>query len=114
MSLPARQRHALEEIELRLLDDDPRLKSLFATFTRLTAPEAMPATEAISVRLPRNALLIGLIVTAVLGAVVAALLTGTTPCPRLPAGRVASGPAAIRVTTCHGPPAAGLPGAGNN
>jgi hypothetical protein len=110
MSLPARQQHALEEIELRLLADDARLKSMFATFTRLTAPEAMPGTEAISVRLPRNALLFGLILTAVLGAVVAALLTGTTPCPPVPVGRMASGTAAAHVTTCHDPPAAGLPG----
>jgi hypothetical protein len=112
MSLPARQQHVLEDIELRLLADEPRLQSMFATFTRLTSPEAMPATEAISARVPRAAVLLGLIVTAVLGAVVAAVLTGPAPCPRVPAGRMATGLAAVRMTTCHGHPAAGLPGAG--
>jgi hypothetical protein len=112
MSLPARQQHALDDIELRLLAGDPRLTSMFATFTRLTAPEAMPATEAISVRLPRTAVLIGVIVTAVVGAVVAALLTAPAPCTRIPAGRVAAGPAAIGVTACHGRPAEDVPGGG--
>jgi Protein of unknown function (DUF3040) len=112
MSLPARQQHTLDEIELRLLAGDPRLTSMFATFTRLTAPEAMPATEAIRarLRLPRTTILIGLIVTALLGGVMAALFTATGPCPRVPAGRMAIGPAAVRVTTCHEPPAADQPG----
>ncbi|HEU5421046.1 MAG TPA: hypothetical protein VFV41_25405 [Streptosporangiaceae bacterium] len=112
MSLPARQQHTLDEIELRLLENDPQLKSLFTTFTRLTAPEAMPVTETISARLPRSALLIGLIVTAVVGALVAALLTPNTPCPPFPAGRVAAGAAAVRVATCHEAPAADVTGGG--
>ena len=112
MSLPARQQHALDEIELRLLENDPQLKSLFVTFTRLTAPEAMPVTETISARLPRSAVVIGLLVTAVVGALVAALLTPNPPCPRFPTGRVAAGPAAVRVTTCHVDPTADVTGGG--
>jgi hypothetical protein len=108
MALPARQQHALDEIELTLQAGDPRLKSMFATFTRLTTLEAMPATEAICARLPRVAVLVSLIVAAVLGAVALGLLTATT-CPRIPTGRVAAGPAAARVAVCHDDPAVGAP-----
>ncbi|MFI5062527.1 MAG: hypothetical protein ACHP9Z_00910 [Streptosporangiales bacterium] len=45
MSLPARQRRALDSIEKRLLAGDPRFGSLFAVFTRLTWHEAMPRSE---------------------------------------------------------------------
>jgi hypothetical protein len=45
MSLPASEERALTGIERGLLSRDPRLKSLFAIFTRLTWQEAMPAIE---------------------------------------------------------------------
>ena len=45
MSLPARQRRALDRIERALLAGDPRFGSLFAVFTRLTWHEAMPGIE---------------------------------------------------------------------
>jgi hypothetical protein len=53
MSLPARQQRALDRIDRRLAVDDPRLESLFATFTRLTLDEPLPATERVSARLKR-------------------------------------------------------------
>lgn len=53
MSLPARQQRALDRIDRRLAVDDPRLGSMFATFTRLTVDEPMPATERVSARLKR-------------------------------------------------------------
>ncbi len=49
MSLPARQLQKLREIEGRL-DSDPRLKSLFGIFSRLTRGEAMPWFEDVPVR----------------------------------------------------------------
>jgi hypothetical protein len=45
MSFPARQQRTLYRIEKTLLADDPRLGSLFANFTSLASPKAMPTTE---------------------------------------------------------------------
>src|SRR5215468_840532 len=56
MSLPARQLHKLKEIEGGLTGSDPRLRSLFAIFTRLTRGEAMPWFEDVPVRPVRDAL----------------------------------------------------------
>ena len=50
MSLPARQLRKLEEIEGSLTGSDPRLRSLFAIFTRLTRGESMPWFEQVPVR----------------------------------------------------------------
>jgi len=47
MSLSAREQHALESIEESLCGCDPRLASMLATFTRLTAGEEMPVRERI-------------------------------------------------------------------
>lgn len=47
MSLSVRERHALHCIENGLVGSDPKLASLLATFTRLTAGEAMPVREKI-------------------------------------------------------------------
>jgi hypothetical protein len=45
MSLPASEVRALTRIERGLVSRDPRLISLFSTFTQLTWREAMPAWE---------------------------------------------------------------------
>ena len=45
MSWHARQQRALKKIEKTLLADDLCFGSLFAIFTRLTSPEAMPGIE---------------------------------------------------------------------
>ena len=55
MTLPARQQRALNRIERRLRDSDPRLLSLFAIFTRLTHEEDMPRVEEVKARLARIA-----------------------------------------------------------
>jgi Protein of unknown function (DUF3040) len=52
VSLPARQQRALDRIEIGLESCDPRLKSMFAIFTRLTRGEEVPCTE--RVRGPRS------------------------------------------------------------
>jgi hypothetical protein len=50
MSLPVRQERELQEIEGGLSDSDPRLRSLFAIFSRLTRGEAMPRFEVVPPR----------------------------------------------------------------
>jgi Protein of unknown function (DUF3040) len=45
MSLSASEARTLTRIERSLLSRDPRLSSLFSTFTQLTWREAMPARE---------------------------------------------------------------------
>ena len=50
MGLPVRQQRTLDEIEGRLAGSDPRLKSLFSIFSRLTIGEAMPWFENVRVR----------------------------------------------------------------
>ena len=48
MSLRAGQQRSLDRIESTLVDDDLRLRSLFAIFTRLARDEPMPATEQVT------------------------------------------------------------------
>ena len=50
MGLPVRQQRTLDEIEGRLACSDPRLKSLFSIFSRLTSGEVMPWFENVRVR----------------------------------------------------------------
>jgi len=50
MSLPIGQQRALESIEGKLAESDPRLVSLFSIFTRLTLAEKMPWIEQVAVR----------------------------------------------------------------
>jgi hypothetical protein len=45
MSLPARQQRVLGRIEHSLHAGDPRLRSMFATFTKLTRGQQMPRLE---------------------------------------------------------------------
>jgi hypothetical protein len=51
MSLPASQQRALDRIEKKLQAGDPRLRSLFAIFTRLTWHEALLRFEQVKSRL---------------------------------------------------------------
>jgi hypothetical protein len=55
MSLPARERRRLLGIQCALDRSDPRLASLFATFSRLTQEEEMPHFEQLRVRADRFA-----------------------------------------------------------
>ena len=51
MSLPARQERVLGRIEHSLHAGDPRLRSMFATFTKLTRGQEMPRLEQLESRL---------------------------------------------------------------
>ena len=53
VSLPAGQQQVLERIEADIEGCEPRLKSMFAIFTRLTRDDGAPRTEALP---PRSAL----------------------------------------------------------
>src|SRR5262249_31999075 len=100
MSLPARQLQKLKEIEGGLTGSDPRLRSLFAIFTRLTRGEAMPLFEEVPVRPIRDAL--------------AAVRAGFRRIARRPAARARALlliPAAVSAPACGVMIAAGLTGA---
>jgi hypothetical protein len=77
MSLPASEERALTRIEQMLLSRDPRLKSLFGIFTRLTGQEAMPATEQLQPRRWRlhSAPVIAIVLALVVGVIVVTSLT---------------------------------------
>jgi hypothetical protein len=55
MSLPARERRRLNGIQTALDHSDPRLASLFATFSRLVQDEEMPNMERLRIRADRLA-----------------------------------------------------------
>jgi hypothetical protein len=100
MSLPARQQRKLKEIEGRLTGSDPRLRSLFGIFTRLTTGEAMPWFEAVPTRPVADAL--------------AAFRSLIRRIARRPASRVRALlllPAALSAMVCGIMIAAGLSGA---
>ncbi len=63
MGLPDRQQRVLDQIERALQAADPRLKSMFATFTRFTGQAQAPESEAIGARWhrPRPAALVSII-----------------------------------------------------
>jgi hypothetical protein len=73
MSLPACERRALDRIEKTLHAGDPRLRSLFMIFTRLTRHEAMPRTEQVSTR-PRTSLLWTIAIPVALAAILSGLI----------------------------------------
>jgi len=97
MSLPARQQHALQQIEKTLAGDYPSLEPLFGIFTRLTGHEAMPVTERLSAqpqrrrgqRWPVVATLVGLamLIGVLLG--VSLLLRSPPACPAGAASQIA-------------------------
>jgi hypothetical protein len=100
MSLPARQQRKLKEIEGGLTGSDPRLRSLFGIFTRLTTGEAMPWFEAVPTRPVADAL--------------AAFRSLIRRIARRPASRVRALlllPAALSAMVCGIMIAAGLSGA---
>jgi Protein of unknown function (DUF3040) len=100
MSLSARQLQKLREIEGGLTGSDPRLRSLFAIFTRLTRGEAMPWFEEVPPRPVADAL--------------AAVRAATRRVARRPAARVRALlllPAALSALVCGIMIAAGFAGA---
>ncbi len=122
MSLPARERRRLSGIQVALDRSDPRLASMFATFSRLTLDEEMPHLERLRVRADRfsarrmrvrmavlSRLRIILIAPVALAATAGALLIGgwsSSPgaCKAAPAAAHSSHGRALarsRPTLCH-------------
>jgi hypothetical protein len=78
MSLPTAEQQELLGIEQILQSRDPRLKSIFATFTRLTRNEAMPTWEQIrrgNWRL-RSSVIVSVTVLLIAGIIAVAALSG--------------------------------------
>jgi hypothetical protein len=83
MSLPVSEARVLTRIEEGLLSRDPRLRSIFSIFTRLTWQEAMPAREQIRRQRwrPRpGAMILVAMVLAVAGIVAASLTMPARAC----------------------------------
>jgi Protein of unknown function (DUF3040) len=83
MSLPASEVRVLTTIEESLMSRDPRLRSLFSIFTRLTWQEAMPAREQLRRTRwrPRpGAVLLIALALAVVGVVLAAVAVPAGSC----------------------------------
>jgi hypothetical protein len=99
MSLPPRQQRVLDQMAQTLQTGDPRLKSMFATFTRLASLDAMPTTEAIAARLPRPRTLISVIMITALSVILVSVFASTTACPRLSSDQAVA-TAAVRLAAC--------------
>lgn len=75
MSLPVSEQRVLERIEGALEGGEPRLRSMFAIFTRLTRDDGAPRTEALRPEtLLRRARLAGMLTTARMRTVIAVAL----------------------------------------
>jgi DUF3040 family protein len=106
MSLPARQQRLLDQIDRALGTADPGLAGIFATFTRLTAGDGMPAIEVIRRRSRRPrppVLLMSLMAVAAVAGIVLGTLTGHAGCiPTLGNGHVAnSSTQSVRCDPAH-------------
>jgi hypothetical protein len=99
MSLPTSQQRILDQIELILQAGDPRMKSMFAAFTRFTSWEAMPTREAISAHLPRLRVLIPIMLVTALSIVFLGIFATSTACPRLSSDQAVAS-AATRLAAC--------------
>jgi Protein of unknown function (DUF3040) len=97
MSLPASEERTLTGIEQGLLSRDPRLKSLFAIFTRLTRHEAMPSIEQLRRRSwqPPAGAVILLAIALIVGVIVLGSLASASGCgPVQPSATIAAHPSA--------------------
>jgi hypothetical protein len=97
MSLPVSEERALTHIERALLYRDPRLKSLFAIFTRLTWQEAMPSIEQLRRQRwhPPAGAVILLAIALVAGVIALGSLGSASGCgPTRPSAATAAGPSA--------------------
>lgn len=112
MSLPAGQQQVLDRIETDLEGCEPRLRSMFAIFTRLTRDEGAPRTELLrpqgrrlrwawpKIRLTvRAAIYIPLVLGLVTLFVLLAINSSAVPGCRAAAGPYAAG--AVRAVTCQ-------------
>ena len=106
MSLPERQQMILDQIEQVLQAADPRLRSMFAMFSRLASREVMPGTEAMPGTEPKPArrpvrkiVLISVVLISVLSVVVFNVVTTGNECPGLSSDQVVAS-AAVRYAAC--------------
>jgi Protein of unknown function (DUF3040) len=102
MSLPASEERALTRIEQTLVARDPRLKSIFAIFTRLTVQEAMPAIEQLRRRpwwRPQPGAVVVLAVAVLVGMIVIGSLGSARACiPARSSASAGAQPSAIAAT----------------
>jgi hypothetical protein len=112
VSLPAGQQEVLDRIEADLEGCEPRLRSMFAIFTRLTRDEGAPRTETLSpegrllrwawpkIRLAARAVIyLPLVMGLVTLFVLLAIKSSAAPGCRAAAGPYAAG--AVRAVTCQ-------------
>jgi len=107
MSLPARQQHALDQIESQFEAAEPQLTAMFAAFTRVARAEAMPAREEIGRRVPQ-VVAVCVMALAVAGVVLLGTLVGSPRCQRALSGARMAHVAAV--STCKAATTAGSPG----
>jgi hypothetical protein len=108
VSLPVSQQRVLAGIESVLEDDEPRLRSMFAIFTRLTRDEGAPRTEALRARtLLRRAWPAGGLATTVRAIIAVPLILGLVTLfifmaiNGSPAQGCRPGPVATRTMSCQ-------------
>jgi hypothetical protein len=99
MSLPARQQLILDEIEQFLQAADPRLRSMFAAFGRMTPHGTMPAAEIITRRSLRRLVAICVILAGTLSLLMINVLGTSRDCPGLSSDQVVA-TAAVRYAGC--------------
>ena len=104
MSLSASEARTLTRIERALLSRDPRLRSLFSTFTRLTWQEAMPAREQLRRRRWRPQP--GVVIAIALALAVAMVVVGAIVSPPRVCAPLRTGSALVQMGS-HGCTAAG-------
>jgi len=104
MSLPVSEERTLTGIEQGLLSRDPRLKSLFAIFTRLTRYEAMPAIEQLRRRRwhPSAGTVIVLAIALIAGVIVLGSLGSASGCGPAQPSVSTMAHLAVRVPTNQG------------
>jgi Protein of unknown function (DUF3040) len=102
MSLSASEVRALSRIERALLSRDPRLRSLFSIFTRLTWQEAMPAREQIRQRRWRPQP--GIVILIAIALAVCMIVVGSLTAPPRACGPGRLGPVIAKAAS-HGCPA---------
>jgi hypothetical protein len=102
VSLPGSQQQVLDRIEADIEDCEPRLKSMFAIFTRLTRDDGEPRTEALLSRSPLAGQVRAIIAAPLILGLVALLvfmaITGSTARSCQPATGT---PSAARTESCQ-------------
>lgn len=99
MSLPPRQQAILDQIEQGLQAADPRLNTMFETFTRSTLEQSVPRTEIVSRRSTRLLVIVCVTLLSVIGVLVADIRSTSDDCPGLSSDQAVAS-AAVRHVGC--------------